>query len=52
MSISWMVAFPALCGWLVCTDKVITAAIARKNKTAAKQDDWKSTVYSCSFLLV
>lgn len=46
-----MMAFPGLCGWLVHTDKVITAAIAQENKTAVKQEDWKSTFYSCSFLL-
>lgn len=44
--------FPVLCGWLECTDKVITTATARKNKTAAKQEGWKSTFYSWSFLLV
>lgn len=44
--------FPVLCGWLVCTDKVITTATARKNKTAAKQEGWKSTFYSWWFLLV
>lgn len=44
--------FPVLCAWLVCTDKVITTAAARKNKTAAKQEGWKSTFYSWSFLLV
>jgi len=52
MGISWMMAFPGLCGWLVCTDKVITAAIARENKTAVKKEDWKSTFYYCSCLLV
>lgn len=46
-----MMAFAGLCGWLVHTDKVITAAIAQENKTAVKQEDWKSTFYSCSFLL-
>lgn len=44
--------FPVLCSWLVCTDKVITTATARKNKTAAKQEGWKSTFYSWLFLLV
>lgn len=44
--------FPVLCGWLVCADKVITTGTARKNKTPAKQEGWKSTFYSWSFLLV